>query len=170
VIETMNIRGTLRERAAQPWPAPFDVEVQDRLPPNRGPRRFSFLPPAAAYHTLGSTYRSRATSVATGLALGRTADAAIAVERYRRAQGGRWPDSLAVLVPNYLRSVPIDPFSGREILYRASGGRAVIYSVGTNREDDGGGNVEQRVWHSGPTQSRAAPPDLGIELTSGNPR
>ena len=41
----------------------------------------------------------------------RSAAAALAAERYRRAQG-RWPASLADLVPAQLREVPADPYDG----------------------------------------------------------
>jgi hypothetical protein len=103
--------------------------------------------------------------VATALALGRTADAAIAVEQYRRANGGNLPDSLAQLVPTYLRAVPIDPFSGSEIRYGTSATRYVVYSFGKNEKDDGGAKVEYPTLRSGPFQDRYAPPDLGVAIS-----
>ncbi len=42
----------------------------------------------------------------------RSAIVALALERYRRAEG-RWPNDLNALVPKYLPSVPVDPFEGK---------------------------------------------------------
>lgn len=68
----------------------------------------------------------------------------LAIELYRARHGGALPADLAslgdLLGP---RGVPIDTFSGRELLYRA-GTRAdrgmpyLVYSVGFDRVDDGG--------------------------------
>jgi hypothetical protein len=162
-VETIHIMTTLIERARQPWPARLHVDVPDEPPDSRGPRRFPFLPIPQAGHTLGTSYRSRAQSIATALALGRTFDAAIGVERYRRATGAS-PDSLAQLVPAYLPAVPIDPFSGREIRYVKTADRVIVYSVGSNEKDDGGEQVDYPVLRSGALQSRRAPPDLGVSL------
>jgi hypothetical protein len=112
--------------------------------------------------TLHVSYRRRAESIATALALGRTADAAIAVERYQRANGGVLPETLAQLVPQYFVAVPTDPFSGREIRYAKSSDRWVVYGTGLNGKDDGGSNVDYPVRRSGAFQARSAPPDLGV--------
>jgi hypothetical protein len=45
----------------------------------------------------------------------RSAIAALAVERYRLAEG-RWPENLNALVPKYISSVPIDPFEGKPLV------------------------------------------------------
>ena len=56
---------------------------------------------------------------------------------YRADHGGRSPSSLAELIKgNYLKSMPIDRFSGGALLYAAKLGMA--YSVGQNLKDDGG--------------------------------
>ena len=143
-------------------PPRLHIDVVDNPPGSRAPG--SVLVSAEPSHTLGTTYRARAPSIATALALGRTADAAIAVELYRRANAGGLPDSLAQLVPAYLRPVPIDPFSGRELRYSKSATRYVVYSVGTNEKDDGGLKVDYPVWRSGAFQDRGAPPDLGVAI------
>jgi hypothetical protein len=62
---------------------------------------------------------------------------ALAVERYRQANG-RWPGTLPDLVPLYLNEVPTDPFDGRPLRYRHVGGNVVVYSVGRDGVDDGG--------------------------------
>ena len=63
---------------------------------------------------------------------------AIALERYRLTHG-QFPDTLAVLAPQYLPSVPNDVINGQPLHYRlAADGRFVLYSVGWNETDDGG--------------------------------
>lgn len=85
--------------------------------------------------------------------------AGLAVERYR-LKHGKLPESLSELVPEFLPSVPIDPFNGNQLIYKKgevllekllpgedpSFGKYgnitkkgyVIYSVGQNGLDDGG--------------------------------
>ncbi len=53
----------------------------------------------------------------------------------------RLPESLDALVPKYLQSVPQDPFATGSLTYRLSDEGYVLYSVGKNRQDDGG--IEQ---------------------------
>jgi hypothetical protein len=67
----------------------------------------------------------------------RCALVAVALERYRRTHSG-WPDSLAPLVPAYLPSVPIDPYDGAPLRYRRLADRLVVYSVGLDKQDNGG--------------------------------
>lgn len=54
------------------------------------------------------------------------------------ADRGAWPVALAELVPAYLPSVPLDPFSGAPLVYRLQDGAPVLYSVAADRVDDGG--------------------------------
>jgi type II secretory pathway pseudopilin PulG len=67
----------------------------------------------------------------------RCAVAATALERYRLAHG-RWPDSLAALVPEFLREVPTDPYDGAPLRFRRLVDQVIVYSVGADGEDDGG--------------------------------
>jgi hypothetical protein len=67
----------------------------------------------------------------------RCATVALATERFRRAKQ-RWPESLAELVPGYLPAVPVDPYSGKPLLYKRFDDGVAIYSVGKNGVDDGG--------------------------------
>jgi hypothetical protein len=64
---------------------------------------------------------------------------------------GRLPSALGELVPGYLPSVPEDPFSGQPLLYRPVGRSFVLYSVGQDRQDDGGncGNHAQSMFEVG---------------------
>ncbi|KPK75987.1 MAG: hypothetical protein AMS25_17800 [Gemmatimonas sp. SM23_52] len=63
--------------------------------------------------------------------------AALACELYRR-RTGHWPASLAELAPRYLPAVPLDRFDGQPLRYRVADGCGVIYSIGVDRDDDGG--------------------------------
>ena len=62
---------------------------------------------------------------------------ACALERYRLARG-RYPDTLAALVPQYLAAVPGDVMDGQPLRYRLEGDGFVLYSIGWNMKDDGG--------------------------------
>jgi hypothetical protein len=55
-----------------------------------------------------------------------------------RAAHGRYPDTLAALVPDILPALPQDPFSGAAIKYRLDGHHYVLYCVGPERQDHGG--------------------------------
>jgi hypothetical protein len=50
----------------------------------------------------------------------------------------RPPARLAELVPNYLSQVPLDPFTGRSLIYRPQGTNWLLYSVGPDGVDHGG--------------------------------
>ena len=63
--------------------------------------------------------------------------AAIAIELYRRRHA-TWPESLGALTPSLLPAVPIDRFDGQPLRYRIVEGRPVIYSIGSDLDDDGG--------------------------------
>ncbi|MCK4342054.1 MAG: hypothetical protein KAY37_10065 [Phycisphaerae bacterium] len=62
---------------------------------------------------------------------------ALALELYRR-QVGVWPEALNELTPQLLPQVPPDRYDGGLLKYRLNDGRPVLYSVGTDRDDDGG--------------------------------
>jgi hypothetical protein len=99
---------------------------------------------------------------AEALARTRASVGALAVARYRHAHDGALPAALHDLIPEYLSAPLIDPYSGKELQYRR-GDRSQykVYSVGTNRKDDGG------VWeqHSDLQLSRRGdPPDIGIAV------
>jgi hypothetical protein len=100
------------------------------------------------------------------LARRRTAVAVIAVERFRRTHMGQPPASLDALIPEYLHSVPQDPFDGAPLKYRADADTYIVYSVDVNRADDGGALYG---FGSGvPGRNRAfrdmSPRDIGIRV------
>jgi hypothetical protein len=62
----------------------------------------------------------------------------LAILRYERDKGVL-PDSLELLVDRgYLRSAPIDPYSGRPLVYRQTETAFTLYSVGRDFDDDAG--------------------------------
>jgi hypothetical protein len=55
---------------------------------------------------------------------------------------GTYPSTLIELIPKYLPSVPIDPFSDEQPLkYRIDGGKYLLYSIGPDAVDDGGNTI-----------------------------
>lgn len=75
----------------------------------------------------------------------RSAIVLVALERFRRAHG-RWPESLAGLVPGYLAVISSDPFDGQPLRFRRVADTVVVYSVGPNMADDGGAvEIEPRT-------------------------
>jgi hypothetical protein len=61
----------------------------------------------------------------------------LALELYRREHDA-WPKTLAELSPRWLPNVPIDRITGDSLGYKIVNGRPVVYSVGVDRDDDGG--------------------------------
>lgn len=81
----------------------------------------------------------------------RLATAAIAV-RLHECDHGRRPTTLAELVPDYLPAVPIDPFvdDGAPLRYLPDAEPPMLYSVGRDGIDDGGGVLSARGFGSSP--------------------
>jgi hypothetical protein len=69
--------------------------------------------------------------------------AALAVERYRLAEG-QLPKSLDNLVPVYVKIVPKDPFDGENLRYRRLKTGFVVYSVNDDLSDNGGVEINQK--------------------------
>ena len=83
--------------------------------------------------------------------LRRAALTVIAVHVFK-AQTGSWPASLDSLVPRYLPTVPIDMFDGKPLKYRLISTGPLLYSVGSNRVDEGGSPTSAEdnasIWYS----------------------
>lgn len=58
--------------------------------------------------------------------------------RLYKSRNGTYPEALEALVPGILTEVPVDPFTGRPLVYRRDGDGFVVYSLGSNEKDDGG--------------------------------
>jgi len=86
----------------------------------------------------------------------RCAIVALAAERYRLKHGS-WPPSIAALAPTLITSVPVDPMDGMPLRYRRLPDGVVIYSIGSDRVDNGG-NIERAMW------GRRLGVDIGLRL------
>jgi hypothetical protein len=58
--------------------------------------------------------------------------------RLYKSRTGAYPETLNALVPDVLKEVPIDPFTGKPFVYRREGEGFIVYSLGSNEKDDGG--------------------------------
>jgi hypothetical protein len=82
----------------------------------------------------------------------RVAQTALAVERFRRAHGESLPASLDELVPTYLKAIPLDPIDGQQLRFKKLAKGYVIYSIGSDGQDDGGAEPDPK--------NRNAPSDI----------
>lgn len=87
----------------------------------------TMLPAVAAAHKAELMHIARRDLVATSLALA----------AYKKDHG-KYPDELAKLVPECLKEVPQDIFSGEPAKYTSGRDDYLLYSVGPNLADDGG--------------------------------
>jgi hypothetical protein len=67
----------------------------------------------------------------------RCAYVGVALERLSR-ETGRWPDSLAEVPRDLLPAIPLDPFDGQPLRLARTADGIVVYSIGTDEQDDGG--------------------------------
>lgn len=74
------------------------------------------------------------------------AQAALAAARFHNARG-RWPENLKERAPQFIESVPTDPFDGVPLRYRFLSNGCVIYSIDSDGHDDGG--------HEGPDHKKS---------------
>jgi hypothetical protein len=68
----------------------------------------------------------------------------VALQRFHN-QHAQWPEDLRALTPQFLESVPEDPFDGRPLHYRTLTNGFVLYSVDTDGHDDGGREPPDRI-------------------------
>jgi len=129
----------------RPWPGPLD-EIFDKM--FKSTEKPGKLISSAAVQT-------RLT--AELLVAARCTRLAVAIERYRRHQdNGQLPAAIGNLVPTYIEQVPLDPFTGGQILYSHDEESYMVYSTGTNRTDDGG-SIR-------PAEGEKVPLDRGLRI------
>ena len=87
----------------------------------------------------------------------RAARIALAVERYR-IDRRLWPKRLDELVPDYLETIPADPFKDQAMSYLVDDGTVVVYSIGDDETDNGGDVTHHRV------TDEKSPTDWGFVL------
>ncbi len=73
---------------------------------------------------------------------------ALALKIYKERIGD-YPDKLTQLAPNIIPELPVDPFTGKEYIYRTEEEGFIVYSVGKNMKDDGGLDDELYPWTKG---------------------
>jgi hypothetical protein len=83
-----------------------------------------------------------------------TAD--FAIREFHEVEG-RWPAALSEMVPQYFRTLPIDPFTGHGLLYQRTDDGFMLYSVGRDKTDNGGRFTKTTIYH------RDAGYDLDLE-------
>jgi hypothetical protein len=157
--------------AGEPWPAKLDST-------RALAKRYGVEPGVASNTSLFNAFRHSGSFgvqkltltlpvAGMNLAFRRTAIAVLAAERFRRAHAGQPPPSLEALVPEFLASVPQDPFDGQPLKYRVAADSYVVYSVDINRVDDNGAihgfgtGIGGRIR---PIRDDPSPRDIGIRV------
>jgi hypothetical protein len=96
------------------------------------------LPTDAICQILLIPYQKAAYKQCATTALDRLLDVQLALHAYR-LEHGSYPVGLADLAPEFIPSVPQDPFTAGKLLqYRVTADKYVLYSVGPDTVDDGG--------------------------------
>ena len=94
----------------------------------------------------------------------RSAVACVAAMRYRNDHGN-WPETLEALVPEYLPSVPLDPFTGKHVRYKITGTGITAYSIGQNlADDDGVFNLNSPINPADPKSEPGTADDTGFRI------
>ncbi|HSW44167.1 MAG TPA: hypothetical protein VLM89_01185 [Phycisphaerae bacterium] len=73
------------------------------------------------------------------------AAAMLAIREYHRRHG-RYPETLELLVPEFLPRLPVDYADRQTLRYRRTNDSYVLYSVGLNGIDDGGHSGSKSAW------------------------
>jgi hypothetical protein len=72
------------------------------------------------------------------------AETALALSSFR-GKVGEYPASLNELVPAYFKAAPVDPLTGKPLVYRVEGRGYVLRSLGANGREDDGPKADDRV-------------------------
>lgn len=152
--------------ANTPWPAKLDAGIaatqasRRQVPPGRRSFVQQLMWPFGG-SAAALDLENAVTTAAETLARTRVSVAALAVTRFQRAHSGALPASLEDLRSEYLSTQPIDPYTGKPLIYRPDGMSFKVYSVGINRKDDGGAWDPPSDLQS---SRRGNPLDLGIAV------
>ena len=68
------------------------------------------------------------------------------------AEKGTYPAALADLAPSYVPEIPPDLFTGKPLIYRHDGAGCLLYSVGSDLEDNRGDAKKDQVIRLGGTK------------------
>ena len=127
--------------AAVAWPRKLDEaeRVGQEYPrPNSRGSALAFLVAPLSAHVASNQLQFMIPQAAESLAKTRACIAALAIARWRSDHSGTLPRSLRDLGREYLKAPLVDPYTGAELKYATEGGTFKVYSVGKNRQDDGG--------------------------------
>jgi hypothetical protein len=155
------------EAASLPWPSRLDaLGVTAAWTEKSWFNNADYSGGPDSQETLRLAAGFRAQTLAWNLSAMRVMRLAVAIERYRRDHGGQIPPTLDALSPQYLPAALVDPYSGRSFAFKVEPDGYVVYSVGTNRSDDGAdvGAVFPRTY----VQLDSAR-DLGVRFSTPNP-
>ena len=151
----------------QPWPARLDAvaglvrKYPSARSLSRRPGLLDALTRPMGSHAATASLSMAIARDAEALARARASVGALAAARYRQAHQGTLPATLQDLIPEYLAAPLIDPYSGQELKYVHVGPAYKVYSVGMNRQDDGGTWDQNSDLQS---SRRGNPPDIGISV------
>ena len=106
-------------------------------------------------HNICNTYSFHLAS----LAQYKLCQIAIELEHHKKTHG-EYPEQLEQLISIRFEQIPSDPFSGKEFHYRKHNNSYLLYSVGRNQVDDGGGrgNNDTDLRESDDVQLPTSPP------------
>jgi hypothetical protein len=134
-IRFLNAYDQLIDAAGQDWPTGWQLAKQVSKDRNAGKcwAKIEHVYPNVAVTLPTSMWRF---FEANGrmLVQCRTADVGIAAELFRR-KNDRYPQSLEELVPDYIDSIPRDPFDYGPLRYRVDDRGCVVYSLGPDGVD-----------------------------------
>ncbi len=115
------------------WPEIFttSTEIEERLKRAGGVSLW-------VCKMLNATLKGTLEKLAISEAIGNMTLTAIAIRRYQLAHAGALPKTLEDLTPQYFKTPPRDPMSGKPLVYKNEGSDFLLYSVGLDGIDEGG--------------------------------
>jgi hypothetical protein len=153
------------QAAKQPWPMRLEAAAalakRYMSSQTRRPGLVDVFTNPFGSHFATASLTSAIARDAEALATARASVLAVAVSRYRHAHNGMLPATLQELRPQFVSAPLLDPYSGMDLKYVRDGTTYKVYSVGINRQDDGGQwdqNSDLQL------SRRGNPPDIGISV------
>jgi hypothetical protein len=113
----------LLDECKNPWPGPFESLVGNE---NQPPKLSGPAADAAG---------KIAKFTGVTLAMIRTQTVMLVVKLYHKTHG-KLPEKLSDIIPAYINGIPVDPFTGNELLYKHDETGYTVYSAGINQIDD----------------------------------
>lgn len=106
-----------------------------QLPKEKGILAQFYLPGVARTYLQEARIDARLGAAETGIA-----------NRIYRQKHGKFADSLNQLTPEILPALPLDPFTGKDYIYRKTDKGFIVYSIGDNLKDDNGISQKEKGW------------------------